>query len=338
MNRRSVTLPLSNNSFGKIAEMAGVADAAGFDTAFVYEVLRNPFTALAEAARTTDRINLATGIASVPTRTPFGMANASADIDELSGGRAILGMGTASRFTAACHGTSFERPVARMREFVAAVRAGWDYLQTKEPSSLSGEFYQCDFPESPWVRDLVRPRIPIYLTGIGPKMLQLGGEVAEGVLGAFKSVAYLNDVVYPNVRIGAERAGRDLSEVDIASMVITVVHKDRKEALRRARIQVGLYTAFPPCDPVIRHHGLEKEKQAVVDAIASKGFDALQDVTDDKLVDLLSIAGTPDECRAKAKEYADSLPHMIFHTPYAPPMLAEEGEENVLNICETFGH
>ena len=337
MNRQSVTLPLSNNTFEKVAEMAGAADATGFDTAFIYEVLRNPFTALAEAARTTDRIKLATGIAAAPTRTPFGMANSAADIDELSGGRAILGLGAASGFTAACHGTTFDKPVTRMREYVTAVRAGWDYLYTKESAQVPGQFYDCEFPPSPWLRTMPRPRIPVYLTGIGPKMLQLGGEIGDGVLGAFKTVEYMNKVVMPNIQIGAERGGRTLSDVDVASMVITCVHPDRKEAIRRARIQVGVYTLFPPCDPVIKHHGLEKEKQAVLDAVATRGFDALQDVTDDKLVDLFSIAGTADECRAKAKEYTDSLPHIIFHTPYAPPMLPEESEENVLNICNTFG-
>ncbi|GAA0612100.1 LLM class flavin-dependent oxidoreductase [Sporichthya brevicatena] len=335
--RQSVTLPLSNNSFESIATLAGAADAAGFDTAFIYEVLRNPFTALALAARATDRIRLATGIAAAPTRTPFGMANSAADIDEISGGRAVLGLGSASGFTAACHGTTFDKPVTRMREYVTAVRAGWDYQYTKEPATVPGEFYGCEFPASPWLRENPRRQIPIYLTGIGPKMVQLGGEIADGVLGAFKTVEYMNDVVIPNVRIGAERGGRNLEDVDIASMVITCVHPDRKEAIRRARIQVGVYTCFPPCDPVIKHHGLEREKQAVLDAVAAKGFDALQDVTDDKLVDLFSIAGTPDECRAKAKEYADSLPHIIFHTPYAPPMLPEESAENVLNLCDTFG-
>lgn len=335
--RQSVTLPLSNNSFETIAKLAGAADAAGFDTAFIYEVLRSPFTALAMAAQTTDRIRLATGIAAAPTRTPFGMANSAADIDEISGGRAVLGLGSASGFTAACHGTTFDKPVTRMREYVTAVRAGWDYLYTKEPATVPGDFYNCEFPASPWLRENPRRQIPVYLTGIGPKMVQLGGEIADGVLGAFKTVEYMNDVVIPNVRIGAERGGRKLEDVDIASMVITCVHPDRKEAIRRARIQVGVYTCFPPCDPVIKHHGLEKEKQAVLDAVAAKGFGALQDVTDDKLVDLFSIAGTPDECRAKAKEYADSLPHIIFHTPYAPPMLPGESAENVLNLCDTFG-
>lgn len=336
--RQSVTLPLSNNSFTKIGELAHAADEAGFDTAFIYEVLRNPFTALAVAAQQTERIKLATGIAAAPTRTPFGMANSTADIDELSNGRAILGLGSASGFTAACHGTTFDKPVTRMREYVTAVRAGWDYLYTKEPAKVSGDYYSCEFPPSPWLRDNPRRQIPVYLTGIGPKMVQLGGEIADGVLGAFKTVEYMNEVVIPNVRIGAERGGRKLEDVDVASMVITCPHPDRREAIRRARIQVGVYTCFPPCDPVIKHHGLEKEKQAVLDAVASRGFNALQDVTDDKLVDLFSIAGTPDECRTKAKEYADSLPHIIFHTPYAPPMLAQESEENVRLICETFGN
>jgi probable F420-dependent oxidoreductase len=337
MNRRSVTLPLSNTSFETIAQLAGAADAAGFDTAFIYEVLRNPFTALAVAAGTTERIKLATGIAVAPTRTPFGMANSSADIDELSNGRAVLGIGAASRFTSACHGTTFDKPILRMREYITAVRAGWDYLNTREPASVPGDFYGCQFPAAPWVRGLARPRIPIYLASVGPKMNQLGGEIADGVLGAFKTPDYMNRVVFPNIKIGADRAGRKLSEVDVASMVITCVHPDRKEAIRRARIQVGMYAVFPPSDPVIRHHGLEREKQALLDAIAARGFGAVQDATDDKLVDLFSIAGTPDECRAKAKEYADSLPHIILHTPYAPPMLPEESAENVLNICDTFG-
>jgi len=297
------------------------------------------FTGLTAAAMRTSRIELGTGLAPIIPRTPFETANLIADVDELSDGRAILGMGLGTpAFMNGFHGTPLTQPVTRVREYVEMVRASWDWMSTGDPVAIQGRFHSVDFPgDFPWGgRPLVRPRIPIYLAAYGPKMLQLTGEVADGLLGAVWPADFAVHHVLPNLKIGADRAGRDLSEIDVCVEVVCSVHPDRSEALRRARVQVGAYSALPELGPLLEAYGLGAARQEILDALATKGPTALQDVTDDRLVELLSICGTPDEVRAQFDRFAEHIPHMLLHTPYAPPLLGEESADGVRRILETF--
>lgn len=340
MTKLGITLPLLNNTIAKIADLAKSAEDAGFDTAFDYQYCRNAFMGLSQASLQTSRIQLGTGLATIMTRTPFETANLIADVDEMSNGRAILGIGLGTpQFMTHFHGAPPTRPLRRMREYVSQIRASWEYMTTGEPVTLKGELYTIDIPPGmPWgLRPMARPQIPIYVAALGPKMLSLCGEIADGVLGALYPLDYLKNVVHASVAAGAKKAGRNPSEIDIASETVCSVHPDRAEAFRRARIQCGMYAALPEVGPLVDAYGLEKDRLEVLDTIMTKGPHALVDVTSDALVDLLSITGTPDEARAKFAEYAEVLPHVLLHAPYAPPLSAEETEDGCRQIFTAFG-
>jgi probable F420-dependent oxidoreductase len=339
MSKLGVTLPSLSNTIPEIAEMARLAEDAGFDSVFHWEAYRSPYMGLAAAATKTSRITLATGIAHAFTRTPFATANLAADLDEISSGRAILGLGTGDfEFMASFHDREVAAPLSELREYVEVVRMGWDYLDSEENSPFAGRFYNFTAPIlNPFGgRRLLRRRIPIYLAGFRPRAIRLAGEIADGLLGGFWSVRYLSEVVMPNVAAGARRAGRDPATVDVASETICSVCPDRDEALRRARIQVGFYAAHPFSDPIVAVNGLEKEQEKVREAIFSGGFDTLQHTTDDALVEAFSISGNPDECRAKLEQYEAVLPHVVLHTPYCPPLTSEESMDSLRWITEAF--
>lgn len=343
MTKYGISLPSLNTSLVDITEMITTAENAGLDSTWSYEFFRTPYAAMAAAAPQTRRVTLASGAAIALTRTPFTTANAIADIDELSCGRATLGLAAGSPdFLGIFHNTPLTKPISRMRDYLGALYASWDYLAHGKPGSYQGEFYSVNFPDPDAFpfdpRPLVRDKIPVYVAAMRPAMIRLAAEMTDGVLGAAMSIPYLKDVVLPNVAAGARRANRDPSTIDIASETIICVSKDRSEALHRARIQAGLYAAHPVCEPVVRAAGLEKEQAAVREALMTKGPSALQDVTDEKLIELLSVTGTPDECRRKLKDYEEVLPHIIFHTPYAPPLTAEESADSFRSILETFGN
>jgi 5,10-methylenetetrahydromethanopterin reductase len=143
-------------------------------------------------------------------------------------------------------------------------------------------------------------------------------------------------MVIPNITEGARRAGRDPSTIDIASETICSISDDRDEAYRRARIQVGIYMSYPVSAPLVDIMGLQSEREAVLQALMTKGPDALQDVVDDKLVDAFSITGTPDEARRKVAEYEGKLPHILLHTPYVPPLEQDASADAFANIVSTF--
>jgi alkanesulfonate monooxygenase SsuD/methylene tetrahydromethanopterin reductase-like flavin-dependent oxidoreductase (luciferase family) len=337
--RLGVTMPVLQPPVDRATHYARMADEAGLHSAWDYEFYKNPFVMLAGAARATQRITLATGIAQAFTSTPFELANCAADIDELAGGRTILGLGAGARdFMAAFHADDFSAVVARMREYLAAVRRTWDYLHTGEIVPLQGRFYPlATLPMNPWgARDTVRPRIPIYLAAMRPKMIELAGEAAEGLLTYLQTPEFISESSRPRLAAGADRAERDVGEVDIASMVICSVCENREEARRRARLQVGMYVAYPIGDEVVRFHGFEREQAAIQQALMTKGLAALEDVTDDVLVDTFSICGTPEEARAQLSRY-EAIPHLILHTPYIPALTIEETEDAYEGILDTFG-
>ena len=181
-----ITMPTRTVALPKVAEYARMADDAGFDSIWDWEVYRNPLTMLAISAGSTRSATLGTGLAAVAGRSPFEMANAAADVDELSGGRLVLGIGTGVKeFVEAFHSSDGRKPLTRMSEYIDVLRLSWRYLHSGTAPSYEGEFYRFDPPRANvWgTRSMARPEIPVYLAAIGPRMTRLVGEKADGWLG-----------------------------------------------------------------------------------------------------------------------------------------------------------
>ena len=230
--RYSVSVPVYNTPLGDLAPMVARAEDAGFDRAFVYEVYFDPYLTLATAALATNRIQLGTAIAVAFSRSPFLAANQAADVDELSGGRMLLGLGAGGKEQLeTLHGVPLTAPLGRIREYVEVLRLSWAHLATGKPASFEGRFHKVILPEgNPFERHMARETIPIYLAGVRPKMISLAGEIGDGLMGFFYTPAFLKEVVHPNVAEGARRAGRDPSAVDVTSLTICSVSTDRAEA------------------------------------------------------------------------------------------------------------
>ena len=122
----------------------------------------------------------------------------------------------------------------------------------------------------------------------------------------------------------------------MASETICSVHEDRKVAMQRARIQVGLYACNHVSDAVVQFEGLAEDRDAVLAAVMERGLAVAAEVTSDALVHALSITGTPDEVREKFAAFDNALDHVILHTPYVPPLTNEETEDAYRNIVRTF--
>jgi alkanesulfonate monooxygenase SsuD/methylene tetrahydromethanopterin reductase-like flavin-dependent oxidoreductase (luciferase family) len=216
----------------------------------------------------------------------------------------------------------------------------WDYLGGGAPAmSYEGDYYRFQSPPlNPWGgRGLERERIPIYLSAMRPLMLRLAGQKADGTLGYLQTPEFIAQQVGPNLLKGAEKAGRDPSSIDHAALVICCVSEDRAEALHRARIQVGMYVAYPISDVAVHFHGCEAEQAAIRMAMMEGGIEAIEDATDDKLVELFALVGNPDEVRKQAQRYDEALSHVVLHTPYVPPLSTEETEDAFRGIVAAFG-
>lgn len=335
-----ITMPILNQPFESFPKLAKLADDAGFDSVWDYEFFRNPFVIHGMCAPHTRRIRHATGIATACSRSPFEMANAAADIDELTGGRMLLGIATGgAMWTDVFNGADVSHPLPRLREYVECLRATWTHLSDGEPFSFVGDHYRAASPIfNPWgVREMVRDRIPVYLSVVRPRMLRLAGEIADGMLGYLATPSYLREVVQPNLEVGAARAGRDVAEIDRAALVLCSVSEDRAEAIRRARINVGNYICFPGADPMVQWGGVADVRDAVVAKLFAEGPAAF-DLIPEEVVKMFAICGTPDEGREQLREFEGLLDHVVLHTPYVPPLEQADSEDCFRQTVAAFGN
>jgi len=332
-----ITMPSRTADLDRIPGYARAAEEAGFDSAWTYELYRNPFAILGDCGAATESIALGTGLAAAFARSPFEAANAAADVDERSGGRAIVGLGTGvGEFLEAFHSTNFERIVGRFREYVECMRRSFAYLAGEDVEPYEGKTYSIKPPPlNPWgLRPMVRPQIPILMAAMRPQMLSLCGQLGDGWIGYLATPRFVEELVLPNIEKGCLKAGRDIADLDVTAEVICCPHPDRDEALRRAKLHVGFYVAHPVSDVVAELHGVQDDINALRADMAQRGLDAFED-TPESLVELFAIAGTPEECRQQLDQYR-ALPHVVLHTPYVPPFTAEESEDCYHQIIDAF--
>jgi alkanesulfonate monooxygenase SsuD/methylene tetrahydromethanopterin reductase-like flavin-dependent oxidoreductase (luciferase family) len=167
-------------------------------------------------------------------------------------------------------------------------------------------------------------------------MLRLAGEVADGVFGFLPTPTFIQQHVVPNVAAGAAKAGRDPSDIEVTALVICSVSRDRDEALRRARINVGNYVAYPVSSTVIEFMGLQEDRDHVVRRLLGEGPAALATAASDELVRAFAIAGTPDEATEQLSAYDGVLPHIVLHTPYVPPIDQASSEDAFRSMVHAF--
>jgi 5,10-methylenetetrahydromethanopterin reductase len=282
-------------------ELARLAERNGFESVWVGETrfLRDAIVPAAAIACATQRIQVATGVVNVFTRGPVLTAITFATLDELSGGRAILGIGTGSPLVLAPQGIAFDRPVTRLREYVQVARA----LLAGERVDYKGRTIgvtgaRLDFCP-------LRRSIPVYLGVTGPKALALAGEIADGMLlNAFLPAAYVPRAL-GRIAEGARRAGRDPREVDVGQALFVSVDQASEVAKARLRPFIALYlTRFPH---IAKESGLPEERwNRIQAAVAAGGLERGAEEVGNDLVDALVVAGTPEECRARINEYREA--------------------------------
>jgi probable F420-dependent oxidoreductase len=337
--RIGVTLPSRKGPISEVGAKAFRAEQAGFQSVWSYEVYRNPFTLLSVAAANTEHVTVGTGLAAAFSRSPFAAANAAADIDDISGGRMLFGLGTGvPEFLRAFHSTDAEHPLGRLSEYIDVLRLSWEYLATGQADRLEGQHYRFKAPRvNPWgERELPRQQIPIGLAAMGPKLIELAGRKADAWLGYFTTQKYVDDFVREHLEIGARKAGRDSSQIEICAETVCSVSDDRELAMSRARKQVGFYATHSAGAQVAAMHGLQDAVNDLREGFMREGIAAFEK-TDDRLVDLLSITGTPEEARQKLAQYGGFVDHIVLHAPYVPPIEAEESADAFTNILDTFG-
>jgi probable F420-dependent oxidoreductase len=320
-------------SLSDVIELGVSVEDAGLDSVWHVEIQREPFVPLAAIAARTKRIRLGTGVA-IWARSPVLASLVAANLDELSGGRFLYGLGTGPPdWNRRFHGMSYERPVERIREYVEVMRGAWKAAHDGSTFGHEGEVYRVEGYQRSLRQE--RERIPIVLAAVQRRMCELVGEIADGVLfNVLSTPRYIREFALPHVERGAARAGRTAASVERAAAITAAVATDASEARRWARHHIAFYSVIPYFDVMFDLHGFQREATAIREAAARGDPTGMIAAVSEEMIDTFAIAGTPDDCRRQLAEWRDLHLAVLF-----PPTFQLEPDEIVANhqgLIETF--
>jgi probable F420-dependent oxidoreductase len=310
--------------------IARAAEAIGFDTLWTTETKHNSFLPLAIAAEHTEHIRLGTSVAIAFPRSPMVTAQIAWDLQALSRGRFVLGLGTQVKaHIERRYGMVWEAPVAKLRDYILAMRAIWNCWQTGSKFEYQGEFYKLSLM-SPFFNPgpISDPSIPIYIAGVNEGLARLAGELCAGFhVHPFHTVHYLNELVKPQVAIGAARASRDPGDVKLVSSVflITGPNEQAIAGMRHfAREQIAFYASTPTYRVVLACHGWEEIGAELSRLAAAKRWSEMGALISDEMLATFAVeAPLEDIGTALYKRYNGVLDHVCAYMPYTPGPLDE---------------
>lgn len=309
---------------------AGVADVAqaieerGTASAlYVPEGAHDPFVYLTLAAEHTRELRLGTSIALAFARSPMAMAYPAYDVHRLSGGRLVLGLGSQIKpHIERRYSMPWSRPAARMREYVEALRSIWDCWQTGEPLDFRGDFYTHTlmpplFNPGP----LGFPSPEVWLAGVGPRMVESAGAVADGfICHPLLSRSYLADELRPALAMGRASTGAT-RPFTVAAMAMVATGRTEEEylaAIAGTKRQIGFYASTPAYRPVLDHHGMG-DLHGEAHAFTKQGrWAELGDLVDDEVLGTFAVVGELDQVGEAVRSRFDGLAErVILSIPYA---------------------
>jgi 5,10-methylenetetrahydromethanopterin reductase len=266
-------------------------------------LVREATVPMAAFAATTERIKVGSGVVDIWTRNPARLASLFATLDDLAPGRILAGLGAWWDPLATKVGVSRARPLTAMREVVTVVRG----LLANETVTFHGDFVHLDGVELDYVHQERRPKdVPIYIGATGMRMMELTGEIADGVVLNYLVSPSYNEEAMEHLAIGAARAGRTVDDLDRPQLVVCSVDEDRGAALDGARLLVTQYLGQQP--HIMKASGVSSD---LLDEIARViTWPATHDqvvaasrLVPDDVVQMICAAGSPDEVRVKVAEY-----------------------------------
>ena len=309
-------------SVEEAAQTARRAEGLGYDGWWAFETKHDPFLGCAVAAERTERITLGTSIAVAFARNPMTVAVQANDVQALSGGRFVLGLGTQIKpHIVKRYSMEWSHPAPRMREFVLAVRAIWEAWATSSPLDFRGDFYTHTLM-TPFFDPGPNPHGPpkIVMAAVGPMMTEAAGEVADGMFcHAFSTERYLREVTLPALQRGAEKAGRSLEGFELSAPSFIVAADSEQElndGIAAVRSQIGFYGSTPAYRPVLEAHGWG-ELQDELNALTKRGaWDEIASLIDDEMLHTFAVVGTPEEAIEEVRRrYGDVATRVTLATP-----------------------
>ncbi len=309
----------------RISTTAEAAEELGFDGLWTSETKHDSFLPLAIAANETEDLDIGTSVAIAFSRSPMEVAQTAWDLQDLSNGRFILGLGTqvkahiTRRFS-----MPWDKPVSRLREYVTALRAIWDSFQNESSLKFEGEFYQHTLM-TPFFNPgpIDNSEIPIYIAGVNTNLAKMTGELCDGFhVHPFHSPEYVKQVIQPAIKEGADQSGRNADDVELATSAFVITGEDEEETEKQReaiRQQLAFYASTPTYRTVMEVHGWEGAAGELSVLAREKQWREMPGLITDEMLAAFAVEATPEEVGPALKErYEGLIDRVALYVPFVP--------------------
>lgn len=306
-----------------IAAQAVRAEESGYDGVWSAETNHDPFLPIAVGAAATERLEFGTGIAVAFARNPMTLAVLANDLQILSKGRFMLGMGSqikphiTKRFS-----MPWSHPAPRMRELILAIRAIWRTWETGEPLAFRGEFYTHTLMTpffDPGPNPYGNPKI--LLAAVGELMTEVAGEVGDGFLvHGFSTEKYMREVSLPALERGAAKAGKTRADLTVSYPGFIVTGPDEQSmaaAAKGVREQIAFYGSTPAYRPVLELHGWG-DLHPELNTLSKRGeWVQMGELINDDILNTFAVVAPLDQVAAEVRSrFGDIVDRFSFYAPY----------------------
>jgi probable F420-dependent oxidoreductase len=323
--RLDAGLSVEDKHLPGIGEVGRAAEDLGFDGLWTSETKHDAFLPLAVAASGTRKLDLGTSVAIAFSRSPMTIAQISWDLQDLSGGRFILGLGTQVKaHITRRFGMPWDRPAARLRDYILALRAIWHSFQTEGSLDYEGEFYRHTLM-TPFFNpgSIDQPEIPIYIAGVNTRLARLAGELCDGFhVHPFHSPEYIYGTVKPAIAEGAGGEGRTPEDVVLATSVFVITGENEEaieEQRKKIRAQAAFYASTPTYRTILEAHGWQDVGEKLGELARNKKWDEMPDLITDEMLHAFAIEAAPDEVGPALKErYEGLIDRVALYVPFVP--------------------
>lgn len=322
---------------GMIGSMAEMVEQAGFESCWAAETTTSSFVTAQIAIQATSKIKVGTAITLAFPRSPTITAMEAMDLDELSGGRFIIGLGTqVKRVNENRFSVKFEHPAPKLKEYAQVMRTVFA-ANRGDDVVFEGRFYNVTMPTFGGLRQPPPRDVPIYFAAVNKLMARYCGEVADGLLGhPLASVKYLEEVIRPAIADGAGRAGREPSACNLTASPLISISDDVDLARREVKLQIAFYATTRTYTPILELHGKADLVPKLRAAFDKKDKDEMVALIDDDLCDEIAAAGTAEEVKDRVKEWHRVADRLMVAGPWYGPS-PQRMMENYQALVETFG-
>ena len=319
------SLAVEGKHLPTIDEVGHAAESLGFAGLWTSETKHDSFLPLAVAANSTRTLDLGTSIAIAFSRSPMTTAQISWDLQDHSGGRFILGLGTQVRaHIERRFSMPWGRPAARLKDYILALRVIWQSFQTEDSLNYEGEFYRHTLM-TPFFNPgpIEYPEIPIYIAGVNTRLAKVAGELCDGFhVHPFHTLEYVRQTVKPAIKEGAEKENRNPEDVKLATSVFVITGETREEVeeqREKMRSQAAFYASTPSYRVVLEAHGWEDTGQELGRLARDKKWDEMPGLITDEMLRAFAVEAAPEEVGSALKErYQGLIDRVALYVPFVP--------------------